>query len=366
MKAAKLIGERLIGYIEDGINWKDHKDIVLDYWINFEAKKQGVNSKILKNVFYVDELQEDHASKYEEWFKQFDFQSEEKTWIKFVDGALNIFYKTQNPTELEENTWFVYLTNADQKAKTVVEEQQFHGNPDINNFWKLSRSGKYEEIAGRDNGYLFTDRLEDLQKKHTKSFKWAILFQANASVELEYLDGQKYRKKCINWASHCENITLAKVSASGKLMLVPTVIMKENRIIPDGKIKVTPMDGRALNSYLTKNYDSLFGNYINEQTAEKNYNSGRNARKNAINTLSDEQVPVNDVIFDIGKFIDDGNVDDDTRLKNKEQREYINKKRTERQRSAKRAQKELEKQKAKDLKRKLDKFKGNLGINFNS
>lgn len=366
MKAAKLIGERLIGYINDGINWKDHKDIVLDYWVTFEAKKQGLNPKLFKNTFYVDELQEDHAKKYEEWFVQFDFQSEDKKWIKFVDGALNIFYKTQNPTELDESTWFVYLTNADQKAKTIVEEQQFHGNPDINNFWKLSRSGKYEEIAGRDNGYLFTDRLENLQKKNTKAFKWAIIFQAHASVELEYLDGQKIRKKCINWASHCENITLAKVSASGKLILVPTVIMKENRVIPDGKIKVTPMDGSVLSSYLIKNYDSLFGNYINEQEAEKTYSSGKNARKNAINTFSDEEIPVRHVVQDINAFIDDGNVDDETRQKNKEHREYINKKKNERKRSAKRAQKELEKQKAKDLKRKLDKFKGNLGIDFNS
>lgn len=366
MKAAKLIGERLVNYITDGVNWKDHKDIVLDYWMNYEARKDNINPRVLKGIYYVDELKEKHRDAYETWFKNFDFQSEDKRWIKFVDGTLNLFYKTSNPEELHAETWFVWLTNSELKAKEIVENQQFHGNPNINNFWQITQNGKYEEIAGRDNGYIFSDQLTNLSRKTAKNFVGGIIYQSPQSVELEYLDGKKTRKKCINWASHCENITLVKVSASGKLVLVPVVIANENRIIPDGKIKITPMDGTQMNNYLKNNYSSLFGEYNRDQELEKQENTGINARKNAINTMYDEEIEINKVVDNINEFVKDGNVDEETRLKNKERREEINKKKSERKRSIKRATRELDKQKAKDLKRKLEKFKGNLGINLNS
>lgn len=366
MKAAKLIGERLVNYIEDGINWKDHKDIVLDYWINNECKKSGLNPKLFKGIFYVDEMKDKHRDIYETWFKNFNFQSEDKNWIKFVNGSLNLFYKTQNPEELHAQTWFVFLTNAELNAKEIVESQQFHGNPNINNFWKVTQNGKYEEIAGRDNGYIFSDQLVDLSRKNARHFNGGLLFQSSESVQLEYLDGTKIRKKCINWASHCENITLIKVAPSGKLILVPVVIANENRIIPDGKIKITPMDGKQMNNYLNDQYDMLYGDYNRKEEEEKTSESGLNARKNAINTMHDEEVPITKVIDNINDFVNDGNVDDSTRQLNKKKREEINKKKSEKRRSSKRAKRELDKQKAKDLKRKLEKFKGSLGISFNS
>jgi PAS domain S-box-containing protein len=53
MKSQKIAGIRLINYINDGINWKDHKDIVLDFWIYNKSRDMGV----YKHSFSDRELQ---------------------------------------------------------------------------------------------------------------------------------------------------------------------------------------------------------------------------------------------------------------------------------------------------------------------
>lgn len=362
MKAAKLIGLRLVSYIEDGINWKDHKDVILDYWINVEARKQGIPQSKIKNKFYVNELEDDVADIYEKWFKSFDFQNEKHTWIKFVDGSLNLFYKTKNPTLLGENDWFIYLLNSDQKANDIVENQLFHGNPDINTFWKIAKNGKAEEVSGRRNGYIFSDKLDSINKKVSKYFKWGVVFRAPDSVSLEYLDKTKYKVKCINWASHAKDIFLVKVTPSGKFQIVPSFIETENRIIPHGKILTQPMDGRSLNDYINKNYMDLFGIENIKDEGEKIENRGINARQAAINTLRDEEINVSEIFQNVSEFIEDGNVDDETRERNKQRRIEASKKKIEEERSKKRLVKKIEKQKAKDLKLKLKMFKKSLSF----
>lgn len=354
MKSAKVIGIRLVGYLNKGINWKDHKDIVLDYWVQNECQKSGYHPSQFKNKYYTDELEPEQIERYEQWFNSFDFQTDDRKWAKFVDGTLNLFYHTGNQVELDETEWFIYLTNAEVKAREIVESQIFHGNPDINNFWKLTPSGKYEEVAGRRNGYIFGDRLEEGNKREIKKFEWAIVFQSRGSVKLEYMDKNKPRAKVISWASHCQNMTLLKTTPSGKLSIVPVAVRDELRTVPEGKVKTLPMDTVALNNYLTENYQSLYGNYEDRVEEEKGDMIDRNARLNATNTMYDEAIPLNKLVKDIPKFVDDGNVSEKEREKRKIHRQALTRERLNLEKAKKRAATMYEKEKARQFKEKLD------------
>ena len=92
MKSVKIAGIRLVNYINDSINWKDHKDIVLDFWISNKCKDYGYNSLQFKGMGYADDLPIKALEHYEEWFGGYDFQNEDKDWLEFVEGTLNIFY----------------------------------------------------------------------------------------------------------------------------------------------------------------------------------------------------------------------------------------------------------------------------------
>jgi hypothetical protein len=167
MKSVKKAGIRLINYIHDSINWKDHKDIVLDFWIVYKARNQGYNAKMFQNMYYVEDLPVKAQKDYEEWFNHYDFQNvDDKDWLKFIDGTINIFYHTSNPTMMPEDTWYVTLLKSEVKAREICETQIFHGNPNLNSFWKLETNTKAEEVGGRRNGYIFFFSLKVLPIKN--------------------------------------------------------------------------------------------------------------------------------------------------------------------------------------------------------
>jgi len=91
MKSVKIAGIRLINYLDDNINWKDHKEVVLDFWIKFVSQHNGYNPKQFKDMFYVDELPIKPQEEYEKWFEEYNFQNiDDMDWVDFVDGKLLI------------------------------------------------------------------------------------------------------------------------------------------------------------------------------------------------------------------------------------------------------------------------------------
>ena len=187
MKSVKIAGIRLINYLNDNINWKDHKDIVLDYWIKNKSRETGHNPRQFENMYYVDELPTEIQDVYEEWFNNYDFQNEEKDWIEVINSTLNIFYHTSNPVMVDENQWYCLLYRSEVLAREICNEQLFHGNPNINSFWKLDTNTTAEEVGGRRNGYLFSNELEKVEPRNVKGFYWAVIYQCSPdSVKLYY------------------------------------------------------------------------------------------------------------------------------------------------------------------------------------
>jgi hypothetical protein len=147
MKAVKLAGIRLVNYIIDGINWKDHRDIVLDFWVSYKCREFGYVPKQFFNMFTVEELPTEAQGQYEQWFNGYNFQStDDKDWIDFVNGTLNVFYHTKDPIMLGEDEWYVDLMKSEIEAREIAEAQLYHGNPNINSFWKLDTNSKPEEV----------------------------------------------------------------------------------------------------------------------------------------------------------------------------------------------------------------------------
>ncbi|MBR6663219.1 MAG: hypothetical protein IKL33_00165, partial [Alphaproteobacteria bacterium] len=98
MKARKIAGIRLVNYIEDGITWKSHKDVILDFWITKKCQEAGYSPFQFRNMFRVVQLPTAAQQKYEEWFNHYDFQNDtDKDWLDFVNGTLNLFYHTSEP-----------------------------------------------------------------------------------------------------------------------------------------------------------------------------------------------------------------------------------------------------------------------------
>ena len=89
MKAKKLAGIRLINYINGGITWDTHKDIILDFWIMNKCRNDGFNPHDFDKYSRVIQLPTAAQKKYAEWFGKFDFQCEDEDWINFVNGTLN-------------------------------------------------------------------------------------------------------------------------------------------------------------------------------------------------------------------------------------------------------------------------------------
>ena len=362
MKARKIAGIRLINYIHDSINWKDHRDIVLDFWVAFKCRKSGYYPKQFDGMYIVEELPIQAQQDYESWFNGFDFQTEDdKDWIEFVSGTLNIFYHTEDPIEMEEDVWYIDLMQSEVKAREIAEKQVYRGNPNINNFWRLDTNSKPDEVGGRRNGYLFTTELSEVSPSDTKGFYWAIVFQCPETIKLHFRDGDTKKSKCINWAANCEHMTLLKITGDGRFRIEQVFVegkaWRSDRHIPEGNIPNTPLSGRALSKYLKHNFNDMYGIWDTIDGKTKKQNEASNQRKNAVNTFSDEEVKVSKVLDKtVDEFIVDGNVSEQRRERNKKIRQAIKEKNKLREREIKKKMREVEKSNRKQDARDHDKF----------
>jgi hypothetical protein len=348
MKSVKIAGIRLINYIEDSINWKDHKDLVLDFWVQFKCSESGYRTKQFKNMYYVNELPTDAQERYEEWFNEYDFMNDDKEWLAFIDGTLNIFYRTSDPTLLDDETWYVLLMKSETRARDICEQQLFHGNPNIDSFWQIDTNSKYEEVGGRRNGYLFTSELKNVNQQDTRGFYWAVAFQCIESVKLHYVDGKDTRSKCINWAADCDHMTLLKVTPSGRFVVDPVFVegkaWRDDRTIPDGKAPQKAYTGYALNEYFKTNFYEMYGRWDEIDEAKKYVREASNQRLNAMNTMNDEEVKVSEVLeMPVTEFIATGNVSKERRERNKASRQAIKERNQLREREIKKKMRELDK-----------------------
>lgn len=356
MKSQKIAGIRLINYINDGINWKDHKDIVLDFWIYNKSREYGYNPKVFSNMFYVNELPVEVQEQYEEWFNGYDFNNtEDKNWIEFVNGTLNIFYHTSDPTILPDDTWYIILMKSEVKAREITENQLFHGNPNINTFWKISTNSKAEEVGGRRNGYLFSHQLENLKATDTRDFYWAVTYQCPESVKLHYTDGDERKARCINWAADCKNITLLKITNTGRFLIIPVEVKgkswRPDKVVPAKKdVRNKAFTPSALHQFINRNYKEMYGIWEAYEDSIKTERELINQRKNAVNIMNDEEVDIGKIV-NVDEFIIDGNVDDYERERNKLIRKNIVKKNQIRERNIRKRMREIEKTQGKKERR---------------
>jgi hypothetical protein len=362
IKANKLAGIRLINHHEDSINIKDHKDKILDFWILFKSKEAGFQPQTLKDFRYFEKLPNPAKEAYEKWFNSYDFQNEDdKEWVKWIDGKLNFFYHTSNPTEMAENTWYVYFTKAEQDALDIVNTQIFHGNPEVEALWKVETNIKSNEVAGRRNGYIYSSELEKTNPNDTKGFYWAVVFQAPDSVKLFYKDGNIERSKIISWAADCKNMTLLQITSNGRFVVKQTFNKgkagKPDKYIPQSRVPSKAYVGYALAQYFKKYYFEMYG--INEEIEEevKIIKQAINERKMAVGTFNDEQIKIGRLIKDINDFIEKGNVSPQRREQNKIIRKHIRQKgklREQKIRAAVREAKKYKKKMEKKARQKLN------------
>ena len=327
MKAKKLAGIRLINYINAGITWDTHKDIILDFWIMNKCRDDGFNPHDFDKMYRVIELPTAAQKKYAEWFGRFDFQCEDEDWINFVNGTLNLFYHTSDPVEEPDGVWYIELMQSEMDARTICETQVYHGLRNINTFWKVDTNSKTEEVGGRRNGYIYTTKLAELKPAETKNYYWGVVFQCNESVSLAYSDHGVKRRKCINWAANAEHMTLVQVNADGRLKIIPVHVegksWKADRWVPEGQVNQSPMSPSGLNSYITSHFDSMYGIWDRIDQSVKTARENTTARINALNVMNDEEVKVSKVIGNVEKFIKEGNVSPKRLEYNKDVRKAI-------------------------------------------
>ncbi len=361
LKAGKLISIRLVNYHEDGINWKDHKDKVLDFWVQFKSKNDGFNPTSLSVFKYFENLPNPAKEAYENWFNSYDFQNEQdKEYLKWIDGKFNFFYHTSSPTIMNDNTWFVYLTKSEEDALDICESQIFHGNPNIDAFWKVDANTKSDEVGGRRNGYIFSSELESITPKETKDYFWAVAFQAKESVKLFYMDSGKQKSKVISWAADAKNCVLLQITSNGRFIVKQTFVKskgwKKERHIPQDRVPKNAYLGYALTQYFKKNYYEMFGIWEEIDEEIKSIKEGINQRRNAVNTMNDEEVNISKILKSINKFIQEGNVSRERRERNKLIRKNIKKKTQLREREIRKIVRETKKYLKKKRKKQLQKL----------
>ena len=346
MKARKIAGERLVNYITDGITWKSHKDVILDFWVTNVCKTMGYDPVQFDGISRVIELPTEAQQRYEEWFNRYNFaNTDDPNWVSFVDGTLNIFYQTFDPYEEDPKEWYIDMMQSEAEATEIVQTQVYHGVPNINSFCKVDTNSKPEEIGGRRNGYMHTRKLKDVEPAETKGFYWGVVFQCPETVSLGYNNGGKKDRKCINWAANAIHMTLVQIGADGRLRIIPIFSegkgWKADRWIPDGQITRNALSPQALESYLNDNFATLYGVWDNIDAKVKGIREQSNARLTAMNVMNDEEIKVGKVISDPEEFIKEGNVPEKRRQYNEEIRKAVMKKMKLREREAKKAVRDI-------------------------
>lgn len=348
MKARKIAGVRLVNYINDGITWKSHKDVILDFWIVKKCQQYGYTPYQFRNMFYVVNLPTEAQEKYKQWFESYNFQNDtDKDWLDFVNGTLNLFYHTDNPVQEDDKCWYIDLMQSEVEARKIVTEQVYHGSPNLDAFWKISTDSKSEEVGGRRNGYIYVSKLGEVTPKDTDGYYWGVVFQCPETVSLGFDDNGRKRRKCIAWAANAEHMTLVQVGADGRFRIVPVFVegkaWKADRWIPEGQVNQSPMSAQALLKYVTGNFSSLYGVWDRIDEKVKGIREQSTARLTALNTLNDEEVKVGRVIGDLDKFVREGNVSDEKREYNKEVRKAVLKKLRIREKEARKVARDVAK-----------------------
>lgn len=340
MKARKIAGIRLLNYIQDGINWKAHKDVILDFWIEYKCNESGYRPHMFENMARVVDLPTEAQNRYAQWFSRYDFQNTtDKDWISFVDGTLNLLYRTTDPEQEDDREWFIDLMQSEVNARDIAETQVYHGRPNLNAFFRVETNSKPEEVGGRRNGYMFTRRLRDLKPSETKGYYWGVIFQCPETVSLSFDNNGVKDRRSINWAANAEHMTLVQVCGDGRLKIVPVFVegkvWKADRYVPEGSVATTPMSPSALHKYVNEKFQSLYGLWDDIDSAVKNVREQSTARMNALNVMNDEEIKVGRVIPDISEFVKKGNVSDARREYNADVRKALMKRIKQRESDAK-------------------------------
>jgi hypothetical protein len=155
-------------------------------------------------------------------------------------------------------------------------------------------------------------------------------------------------------------MTLLRIASDGRFIIEPVFVegkaWKGDRTIPNGEIITTPLTGDALSKYLRQNFKQMYGIWDEIDAEIKEDREAINQRKNAVNTFNDEEVKISKILDDVKEFVDEGNVSDFRRNRNKMVRQAIRDKNKLREREIKKKIRELEKQKNKESVRKSDKI----------
>ena len=211
----------------------------------------------------------------------------------------------------------------------------------------MDTNSKPEEVGGRRNGYLFTNELSRVKPNHTRGFYWAVAFQAPETVKIYYNSKGETMSKCVNWAANCKNMTLMKITNSGRFLVQPVFVegkaWRDDRNIPQEKAPKHPMSGVSLVKWIHDNYHSMYGIWDAIDENKKYYREQLNRRKAAIGTMSDEEIKVGKVIDNINKFIARGNVSRKRRERNEKIRRAIHDKNIQREREIRAQLREMEK-----------------------
>lgn len=364
MKAKKLAGIRLFNYLEDGINWKDHKDVILDFWIKNVSRSMNYNPKSLQGFVTVESLPTAVQKEYEQWFKQYDFQNtKDSKWIEFVNGTLNIFYHTHGYVQDKPHLWYIDMMKSEVKAREIVESQTFHGNPNLNSFMKIETNSKPEEVGGRRNGYIYARKLASIRPADTHGYYWGVIFQCDEVVSIKYdCDGHQ-EERSICWAANPTHITLVKITADGCFVITPCEVRKklwmDKRVVPEGNLSTEAMSSARLLQYIQRNFNIMYGVFdsIKEKVDRARINA--TARKNALITMSDEEVKIGpDIPYggDVMKFIEYGNVSPERLEYNKKKRQSIHQANVDRRKEVNAKMRAIEKAERKKAKQKAGNY----------
>ena len=359
MRARKISGIRLKNYWDEGINWKDHKDVILDFWKSGKCRADGYVPKQFERMFTVRELPTKAQEAYHKWFDSFDFQTDkDPDWIKFVNGSLNFFYHTSDPQVEPDGIWYIDMMQSEVEARDIATTQIYHGNPHLEAFWRIDTNSKPEEVGGRRNGYMYTSKLADVSPKDTVGYYWAIAFQCKDTASLAYDDNGTVKRKCINWAADARHMTLLMITSDGRFKIVPVFVegksWRSDRHIPEGNVIQAPMTAQALDKYFTDHYHSLFGIWDDIDIKVKRVREDTNQRKNALATFNDEEIRVGGLVGNIDTFINDGRVSYQERERNREVRKALKVRNQARERAIKAKLRDLAKNEKRKDERKMD------------
>jgi len=142
-------------------------------------------------------------------------------------------------------------------------------------------------------------------------------------------------------------MTLLKITHSGRFVMEQTFVegkaWRDDRLVPQQHMTKNPMTGKTLDKYLKKNFHGMYGLWDEWDEIKKQTQEASNQRKNAVNTMNDEEVKLRKVINNISEFIAKGNVPLRRREMNKSNRKAIKEKNRLRDKDVKQKMRELEK-----------------------